>query len=44
MKLMSDVNVHLENKRLSRSFFVFLFLAADGKNPHKVEGIPIAIK
>jgi len=25
MKLMSDVNVHLENKRLSRSFFVFLF-------------------
>ena len=26
MKLMSDVNVHLENQNLSRRFFVFLFL------------------
>ena len=26
MKLMSDINVHIENKKLSRSFFIFLFL------------------
>ena len=25
MHLMKDVNVHLENKRLSRIFFVFLW-------------------
>ena len=26
MKIMSDINVHLENKRESRHFFVFLWL------------------
>lgn len=26
MKIMSDINIHLENKRESRSFFVFLWL------------------
>ncbi len=26
MKLMSDINIHLENKRESRSFFIFLWL------------------